>query len=66
MQALFDEFVEARKVLALEFEKVKELAIQNRDAEAFALLADTGAYEIAASAEMDLINELVPMKLEEA
>ncbi|WP_373486037.1 MCP four helix bundle domain-containing protein [Acetobacterium malicum] len=40
MQAIFDEFVEARKVLAQEFEKVKELAIQNRDAEAFALLAD--------------------------
>lgn len=66
MQAIFDEFVEARKVLAQEFEKVKELAIQNRDAEAFALLADTGSYEIAASVQMDLINELVPMKLEEA
>ncbi|MEA4806938.1 methyl-accepting chemotaxis protein [Acetobacterium wieringae] len=66
MQAVFDEFMEARKVLAQEFEKVKELAIQNRDAEAFALLADTGPYEIAASAQMDLINELVPMKLEEA
>ena len=66
MQAVFDEFVEARKVLAQEFEKVKELAFQNRDAEAFALLADTGSYEIAASAQMDLINELVPMKLEEA
>jgi methyl-accepting chemotaxis protein len=66
MQAVFDEFVEARKVLAQEFEKVKALAIQNRDAEAFALLADTGAYEIAASVQMDLINELVPMKLEEA
>ncbi len=66
MQAVFDEFIEARKVLAQEFEKVKELAFQNRDAEAFALLADTGAYEIAASKQMDLINELVPMKLEEA
>jgi len=66
MQAVFDEFVAARKVLADEFEKVKALAIQNRDAEAFALLADTGSYEIAASTQMDLINELVPMKLEEA
>ncbi len=66
MQAVFDEFVDARKVLAQEFENVKALAIQNRDAEAFALLADTGAYEIAASAEMDAINKLVPMKLDEA
>jgi methyl-accepting chemotaxis protein len=66
MQAVFDELVAARKVLADEFEKVKALAIQNRDAEAFALLSDTGSYEIAASVQMDLINELVPMKLEEA
>jgi methyl-accepting chemotaxis protein len=66
MQAVFDEFVQSRKVLAQEFEKVRELAFQNRDAEAFALLADNGSYEIAASVEMDLINKLVPMKLEEA
>ena len=66
MQAVFDEFVASRKALASEFEKVKALAVQNRDAEAFALLSDTGAYEIAASAEMDAINKLVPMKLEEA
>ncbi|WP_204355480.1 methyl-accepting chemotaxis protein [Acetobacterium sp. KB-1] len=66
MQAVFDDLVESRKVLAQEFEKVKALAIQNRDAEAFALMADTGSYEIAASVVMDTINQLVPMKLEEA
>lgn len=66
MQAAFDEFVASRKVLAQEFEKVKALALENRDAEAYALLADTGSYEMAASAEMDAINKLVPMKLEEA
>ncbi|MDD3305719.1 MAG: methyl-accepting chemotaxis protein [Acetobacterium sp.] len=66
MQAIFDELIASRKVLAQEFEKVKELAIQNRDTEAFALMADTGSYEIAASVVMDTINELVPMKLAEA
>lgn len=45
---------------------MKALALENRDAEAYALLADTGSYEMAASAEMDAINKLVPMKLEEA
>ncbi|KNZ40341.1 methyl-accepting chemotaxis protein [Acetobacterium bakii] len=66
MQAVFDEFMASRKVLAQEFEKVKPLAAENRDAEAFALLADSGSYGIAANAEMDVINKLVPMKLEEA
>ena len=66
MKIIFDEFLASRKTLAQEFEKVKALAIQNRDTEAFALLSDTGSYEIAASAEMDVINKLVPMKIEEA
>ncbi|MBC3803065.1 HAMP domain-containing protein [Acetobacterium fimetarium] len=66
MQAAFDEFVASRKVLAQEFEKVKALAIENRDAEAYTLLSNTGSYEMAASAQMDAINKLVPMKLDEA
>ncbi|AFA48339.1 methyl-accepting chemotaxis protein [Acetobacterium woodii] len=66
MQATFEKFMASRKVLADEFKKVKALALENRDAEAFALLADTGSYEIAATAEMDAINKLVPMKLTEA
>ncbi|WP_052307091.1 methyl-accepting chemotaxis protein [Acetobacterium woodii] len=66
MQTVYDEFVASRKVLAQEFAKVKALALENRDAEAFALMADTGSYEIAAQVEMDAINKLVPMKLNEA
>lgn len=66
MQAVFEEFVASRKVLADEFEKVKVLALENRDTEAFALLAETGSYEIAATTEMEAINKLVPMKLAEA
>ncbi|WP_084504888.1 methyl-accepting chemotaxis protein [Acetobacterium malicum] len=66
MQAVFEEFVASRKVLAQEFEKVKALALENKDSEALALLADEGAYEKAAMVEMDAINKLVPMKLEEA
>ena len=66
IQAVYDDFVASRQVLAQEFEKVRALAFENRDAEAFALMADSGSYEIAASVEMDLINQLVPMKLEAA
>ncbi len=66
MQAVFEEFVVSRKNLATELEKVKALALENKDAEAFALLADEGSYGKAASVEMVAIDKLVPMKLEEA
>jgi len=66
MQVAFDEFLASRAEVATQFEKVKALATQNQDIEAFALMADTGAYEIAATTEQNAIAKLVPMKLEDA
>lgn len=66
MQAVFEAFMASRKALAQEFEQLKALALENKDSEALALLADEGAYEKAAAVEMDAINKLVPMKLDEA
>ncbi|WP_083439557.1 methyl-accepting chemotaxis protein [Acetobacterium bakii] len=66
MRIAFDEFKTSREEVAIQFEKVKALAAENRDTEAFALMADAGAYEIAASIEQTAIEKLVPMKLEDA
>lgn len=66
IQIAFDEFQASRAEVATQFERVKALATQNQDIDAFALMADTGAYEIAATIEQNAIAKLVPMKLEDA
>ena len=63
MRTAFDEFVEVRKNYKGSLTELIALANQNQDAQAFALMADSGASGIAARAEQDAIAKLVELKL---
>jgi len=63
MRIAFDEFVAARQNYKGSIAELMALANQNQDAQAFALMADTGSAGIAARAEQDAIAKLVELKL---
>ncbi|WP_296561345.1 MCP four helix bundle domain-containing protein, partial [uncultured Acetobacterium sp.] len=63
MRTAFDEFVEARQNYKGSITELMALANQNQDAQAFALMAETGSSGIAARAEQDAIAKLVELKL---
>jgi len=66
MREQYDALTEARKAYRIESEKVIELARQNRDAEAFAILSASGSAGKAAKVELDIIEKIVAMKTEDA
>jgi methyl-accepting chemotaxis protein len=66
MRKEFDALTEARKAYRTEIDNVIELAKQNRDAEAFAIMAETGGAGIASREEQDIIDKIVAMKTEDA
>ena len=63
MRTAFNEFAEARNNYKGSLTELTALANQNQDAQAFALMAETGAAGIAARAEQDAIAKMVDLKL---
>jgi len=62
----YNAFVEARAAYSKELDKVITLAKQNKDAEASAMLAETGSTGIASRAEQDLLEEIMSDMIKEA
>jgi methyl-accepting chemotaxis protein len=66
MRKAFDEFLEARKAYGAELNKAIELARENRDAEAWARINESGELGKAAEVEQNAINKMVSMKVKDA
>lgn len=65
MRSAYNAFFETRKEYAKHLDILTALAIQNQDAEAFALMSPDGAAGKATIAEQEAINKLVDLKLTE-
>jgi len=63
MKTAFQVFVDSRTVYVPQLEAVMALATQNQDAEANALLSETGAAGISSRAELDAIAKVITMKV---
>lgn len=66
MREEFNKFVDSRKAYRTEIDKVIKLAKENKDAEAYEILGETGSAGIASRAEQDAIEKLVELKVEDA
>jgi len=62
----FKQFTEAKAVFRTEVDKVIELAKQNKDAEALALLEEENSAGIASRAEQNAIDKLIEIKVQDA
>ncbi|WP_050741741.1 methyl-accepting chemotaxis protein [Acetobacterium bakii] len=65
MRTLFEDYVNKHKLFTEELDTVMQLAIQNQDAQATALMSETGTVGLASRAEQEVIAKIVSMKLEE-
>lgn len=66
MRDEYNKLVDAKKIYRQEFDKVIELAKQNKDAEAIYLLSSDGAAGKASKNEQDIIENIVSMKIQDA
>ena len=66
MKQAYDQFVQSRVAYGEGLDQVIELALQNRDAEAMALLSENGAIEIASKGEQDAIAQMDALMVDQA
>ncbi|MBC3888579.1 HAMP domain-containing protein [Acetobacterium paludosum] len=66
MKTAYDAFITSQKAVADQFEKVQALALQNQDAEAFAMLSANGPLVAVAAAEVNALNKMTKIKLDTA
>ena len=66
MQKAYDDYLSVRTAFKAQLDQIVELAKQNRDAEAIALMSATGQSGIASKAYEDAIDNLVAMKVADA
>jgi len=66
METEFSKFVESRANFKTQLDKTIELAKQNKDADAIALISEKGDSGIASRAEQDAIDNILKMKIGDA
>lgn len=66
MKQAYKEFTEAKTIFRTEADKVIELAKQNKDAEALALINKGGSTAAASDAEENAIDKIIQMKVKDA
>ena len=66
MKIAQEEFVESRKAYGAGLDKIVDLAKQNKDAEALAMISTNGELSKAAAAEQAAIEKIMTVKVEEA
>ncbi|MBU4439798.1 MAG: MCP four helix bundle domain-containing protein [Firmicutes bacterium] len=66
VKAAFQEFVDARKAMDPEFDKVKDLGLQNKNDEALALMREGGSAYIASANVQNALDKVVGLKVEKA
>ena len=66
MREAFKEYTEAKAIFREEVDNVIELAKQNKDSEALALIAEEGSAGIASRVEQDAIDKIIEIKVKDA
>nr|WP_320026420.1 methyl-accepting chemotaxis protein [uncultured Acetobacterium sp.] len=66
VNAAFQEFIDARKAMDPEFDKVEELAVQNKNDEALALLKEGGSAYAASVNVQNTLDKVIGLKVEKA
>jgi len=66
MQQAFDTFIADNKAFDSEVNKITQLSLENKDAEAMVLMAETGSSGIASRTEQNDIDNIIKLKVADA